>query len=554
MRLSLPAGLPKSTIWFVLTGIVFLLQLFPYTGIFLMLVLAPLWSVVLINIGFVSLAVEAALGRIAITWLLAPIIWFGGYTLAAWQSQRAFDQLGEEIAAFNAGKALPFHPQTQDLVLTTSEHDIHPGSLVQKYDIQIIYKSERSFKTAQHMSYQLGAETLCTTIRTDARYQAASVYAYGVHENAESGTKHKRKLTPGLCMIHAPQDPRKPVIHIEAKNERRTGFLLPATMTRITLRDGQGRRVELMSGRAATLPAWPKLTMGCGLNSGAPSWDCFAGFMRQRPQSAGGALAAIDVAALALGLRAASPTSRRDALTVISGVSLQDTVSRREDTSLTNLDRAIADASMRITVHDFAGLTQNTALLVSRADGLVSGLRNRLAAQHPIAEGIKNFGNLIAALPDAEFKRRAPEVIAILQSAREINLDNMAINLAYRLADLGPAALPLLERYAFEKPVRWAGSPYFALCRLGAPAAHHAERIAQTLYANGPSYTTRRKSESHMAAYITLLRFGRRDLLAGEHDADSQYRRNDYAYWSQTITPASPADDCTAKNAPRGRQ
>ncbi|MGL4323777.1 MAG: hypothetical protein ACRCTD_07015 [Beijerinckiaceae bacterium] len=554
MRLSLPAGWPKSLIWFIITGVLFLFQLFPYTGVFLMLVLAPFWSIVLLNIGFVALGVEAVIGRIAIVWLLAPIIWFGGYTVAFWQSQRAFDQLGDEIAAFNAGKALPFDSRAQDLVLTTSDYNIPAGALVQNYDVQAVYKSARGLKTAQHISYQLGVDPLCKTIRSDARYGAASVYATGVRDDAGTGTKRTRTMTPGLCMIHAPQDPRKPVVHIEAKDEKRKGFLLPAILTRITLSDGQGRRVELMHGRAAILSAWPKLAMGCALNSGGPSWDCDAGFMRQSQQDAGGAASASDVIAKALGLRAATPSSRRDALTAIPGVGLQDTVSRREDTSLTNLDRAIADTSMRITVHDFAGLTQNTALLVSRADGLVSGLRNRLAAQHPIAEGIKNFGNLIAALPDAEFKRRAPEVLTILQGAREINLDNMAINLAYRLADLGPAALPLLERYAFEKPVRWAGSPYFALCRLGAPAAHHAERIAQTLYANGPSYTTQRKSESHMAAYITLLRFGRRDLLAGEHDADSQYRRKDYAYWSQTITPASPADDCTAKNAPRGRQ
>jgi hypothetical protein len=39
----MPFGLPKSLIWFATTGVVYLLQVFPLTGVFLMFALAPFW-------------------------------------------------------------------------------------------------------------------------------------------------------------------------------------------------------------------------------------------------------------------------------------------------------------------------------------------------------------------------------------------------------------------------------------------------------------------------------------------------------------------------------
>ena len=64
---------PVSFWLFGWTGLVFVLQLIPFTGIFLMFLLAPFWSVVTLNLGFVALAYEAATGRVPRVWLLAPI-------------------------------------------------------------------------------------------------------------------------------------------------------------------------------------------------------------------------------------------------------------------------------------------------------------------------------------------------------------------------------------------------------------------------------------------------------------------------------------------------
>ena len=56
---DLPAGWPWSLWFFAITLIVYLLQRFPLTGVFLMVVGAAFWSVVLINLGVVGIGFEA---------------------------------------------------------------------------------------------------------------------------------------------------------------------------------------------------------------------------------------------------------------------------------------------------------------------------------------------------------------------------------------------------------------------------------------------------------------------------------------------------------------
>jgi hypothetical protein len=75
--------MPRSLMFFVATGVVYVLQFVPGIGIILMFMGAMFWPIVWINAGFVSLAIEAWIGRISRLWLVAPIAWFGGYYAVA---------------------------------------------------------------------------------------------------------------------------------------------------------------------------------------------------------------------------------------------------------------------------------------------------------------------------------------------------------------------------------------------------------------------------------------------------------------------------------------
>jgi hypothetical protein len=111
-------ALPKSLLFFAATGAVFLLQLFPYTGVFLMFLLAPFWSVVLVNLGFIGIALEAASGQVTRLWLILPTAWFGAYTWFAVADHGALERLQHDIAAANDSVRVTFNPSQQALVIT----------------------------------------------------------------------------------------------------------------------------------------------------------------------------------------------------------------------------------------------------------------------------------------------------------------------------------------------------------------------------------------------------------------------------------------------------
>ncbi|MBN9009246.1 MAG: hypothetical protein J0H63_03635 [Rhizobiales bacterium] len=68
--------------FFVATAVVFALQAIPPVGLFLMFMLAMVWSVLLINAGMIGVSFEAAIGRVSRWWLLLPLAFYGGYWAA----------------------------------------------------------------------------------------------------------------------------------------------------------------------------------------------------------------------------------------------------------------------------------------------------------------------------------------------------------------------------------------------------------------------------------------------------------------------------------------
>jgi hypothetical protein len=159
--------MPLSFAWFALTGFVYLLQLIPWTGVFLMLFAAPFWSVLTVNAGFVSLGVEALTGRIARLWLVAPLAWFGGYVAVSALNHRDFHQLAQAVARQNEGKTLPFSAASADLVIDSSHMSGAAGSLVRLYDLPAAYETNRHIKTASHHAHRLAGSEICRRIREE---------------------------------------------------------------------------------------------------------------------------------------------------------------------------------------------------------------------------------------------------------------------------------------------------------------------------------------------------------------------------------------------------
>ena len=144
---------------------------------------------------------------------------------------------------------------------------------------------------------------------------------------------------------------------------------------------------------------------------------------------------------------------------------------------------------------------------------------------------------MLASLPDAQFKAVVPRLLDSYAAAQQINTSVIWDRMANRLSSVGAPALPVLERLAFEQPDRLT-RPIYALCRVGAVAGRDGEEIARHLR------DTLRSDDQHIAAFKTLLRIGRSDLLENESDAQSQYRSDAYKSWRQTITSNSSINVC----------
>lgn len=553
-------GLPRSLWWFAATAIIFVLQWIPVTGIFLMFLLAPYWSILTVNAGFVSLGVEAALGRTSPYWLLAPLVWFGGYAIAAHQSDQELQRLDAEVRAGNARHIVPFDAAGAVIAVTYNADDLGNagGQLVQKYRLPVAYTDHSRYRQARranelprteagHHAERVGPAEICSRIQKDPRARPAGINAHYLQQK-------KPAAGAQACAYHMLEDPLQPVYRISAASEKLGSMLLSGRVKRLTVTAPDGTSIELRSGQAAALSSWPMPVMGCFLNSGRPAWECQAGFVRKRAQGLGGTgaygAAAVEVVARAFGLEERQASDSLDEEAASGIAALERALDRHETAASSNLDRLLADPTLRATVHDLAGLVERPELLVPRADAMVAAMSAALAHSKGNSESARNLQRLIAALPEPEFERLGADILRRLdegrpapeQQGRRPVRERIDESLAIRLGDLGAPALSLLERLAFAPRGDTAPHAVLGLCRMGRPASGLAPRLVEHIQSSAkPS------ADLRAAAYVTLVRWGRSDFAEPLMDGSGSSARRDYARRWPGLTPESGPEMCTLR-------
>lgn len=531
--------MPYSLIFFVATGIIFLLQFIPLTGIYLMFLGAAFWSVFTINAGFVALGVEAFAGRVSRFWVAAPIAWFGGYFALAALNHMAVNDLAKEFERFNAGKSIPFSGKMTALVIDSKSSNLSSaaGIFVQAYDVPVVYAATPNFKTAAHLAHRIGSAETCTLIRTKPEFGAS-----GVHT---SGFKEGTKFVDGLCKYYAPEDPSLPALIITAVTEKNDGWWLPNTVDNIRITAASGQTIELKSGYAAPIEWFPEPMLGCFLNSGNASWDCFANFSREKMRGLGAEGAyggsTIQIIAQALQLKPSPATERRKTIEESMEPQLGSIVEDRISLSVSNLDRLIADPTRNVTFHDLNGLTERLDTLGERAEAMSTAVIKTLDAGLRSRESSLNLQRMIAVLKPQDFSRVGKGLLAEFETRSTLHRKMFSDELLMRFGDLGPIAIPLLDQLAFVEGNTGSAAAILGLCRIGKPAEKLSEKVAAVLM------TTPRVgfyNEQHSAAFVALLRMGRPDLADQDPDAGSYYRAGDYAKLRQTATPESSPDIC----------
>ncbi|MCH9806494.1 MAG: hypothetical protein K0U74_02065 [Alphaproteobacteria bacterium] len=528
--------------WFKLTAVIFLLQWIPFTGVFLMLFLAPFWSVITVNAGFACLAIEALARPGLRLWLIAPVAYFGGYAVLAHLSQHEFTQLDTQFRASNASRSVSFNAAVHDLVITTKSDGLSGAarSLVHGYDVDRVYTQKRGLKTAGHTVSLIAARSVCDAIRQDSNARAARIYA--------ARPKINGKRTREICMVTGPADPTRPIVSISSRRTNQNSWLLPATLNTITVRSPDGRSVELNSGHAATLPWFPMPVMGCALNSGAPSWDCHAAFFRPTKRGLGApgtfGRANIPIIAKALGLEKISTAGLIAKATSNFPTALKANMGKRIDLSLANLKRIIADPSEKLTIHDITGLRDRTDLWRALVPQMTKTLIRAFDGGHSTRERAGMLQDLLNRLAPTEYRPVATEILAALASRPDLERRFVRRKTLARLAELGPAALPVLEhRLTFGRRGVNAGA-LNGLCIVGAPAAHLADKIAQPFL----DTNKRRNTDQRFAAFVTLLRLGRPNLADRTIEGSRLASDAVVIQLREKITPRSGPDACVDRN------
>jgi hypothetical protein len=538
-------GLPRSLWWFVLTGAIFLLQLFPYTGGFLMFLLAPFWSVVTINLGFLSIVIEVLARYVSPLWLVLPIAWFGGYLGAAFISHQQAARLDAELRGINASQHVTFQADAQALVLDGRSPHLSggPEHLVRSYRLPVAYTPNSGSKSATHRATRILPEALCSRVRGNPSYRAAGVF---ISSFSEPGTGARTRWAPvkGLCSASMPEDPQLPATFVEAKREKPSGLLTPFTLTRVTIYQGGQVAAKLVAGHAEVLDWRPMPLMGCGLISARASWECFAGFWRTTVGVGGNGAyggATIEAVAGSLGLEKAFAADRREEIEATPVPTLDTIVGRSTDLSLAVLDAVIKDPMRRITVHDVRGLAEQPALLGDRPPAMVAAVGRALANGRSTYETARVLQGILAHLPAPDFDTIGPALIAVLAAQPALDSDILSATLANRLGRLGAPAVPILERVLFANPRRPYRAALYGLCRAGADAAPLAERIA-SLASTGDRRT--RQRDLDVAVYAALLRMGRADIVEREKEASGRFANIPSRMIARAITASSPPEVC----------
>lgn len=459
---------PISLIGLVATGVIFVLQVIPLTGIFLMFALAMLWSVVLVNASMIGVAIEVFTGRVSRWWVLLPLAFYGGYWSVAALDHLALRDLTSRYDVSNAQVVTGFDPARQALVL---EGNDDAAWLTQNFALPVAYSTNRNVPEG-YLSHRMIENGACVEVRKSRALQASFIQWDVV---ADGDAVLGRRWDKRFCSLSMPEKPVPPIVVIKQEETKDFEQSLPVTRITTTIVMPDGGRFHLLGGTAAPLSWIPMPIIGCFLNS-LTGWDCTAGFKRNGfiPIVSGNTRYRRDLLSVAgaLGLRRVAIADRRGS---DSSIALAKIAAIEEATlarQLSKLDAMTANPFALVTEWQVGVVASHPDALAPRADAIMTGIERAATAgrsSYPAEESGRILAGLVAGLPHDSFMAFGPRILSVYAGADEKHWLWRAEPLLRRLGELGPDALPyLINAKALLPSVDGAGIE--GLCRIGSPA------------------------------------------------------------------------------------
>jgi hypothetical protein len=532
-----PMRTPRSLIFFLITAAVFALQAFPFTGIFLMLMMAPFWSVVLINAGMVGTGLEAVSGRVSRFWVLLPLAFYGGYFVYVASDRATLGALSARYAANNAAVTIPFDAAAHALVFAGSGDG--GAWYVQNYDLPVAYTRNGNFPE-KYLSNRMMARDVCAKIHENPALGQAFVHGFGFHDGEETGSS---RMEERFCGLRMPERPELPPVVVSTREVKRSEATLPVTQVTTTVTVPGGRRYTLQGGTAAPLPWLPMPVMGCALNSGAPSWDCDAGFYRRStPIVPGSTRYSRDSITLAeaLGLKRVAIADRRGGDPSLVLAKMADVEASTLSRQLAAIDRMIADPLAKVEDWQVGVVASRPDVLAEKAEAIITGMERATPYgeldRRKARESGRILAGLVSKLPQDRFGSFGPRLLALYAQADDQHWLWDSEPLIRRLGDLGASALPYLTNRRASKPsVNEAGIE--GLCRVGAPAKTAAEPLLLARW----QATTDFNRDERRDLFVAMRRIGIEPPLL-RNDKRDQFAKL-RAEWGDII-PTSPPRVC----------
>jgi hypothetical protein len=501
--LNLPAGAPASLAYLVAALVVVALQVFPIPGIFLMIVGGPLWAGVLITIAMVGTVWEVATGQVSPVWLVLPGLYFGLYHCAVGWERIAAARITAAIADFNAGKQLAFDPARQDLLLVKGKGDWHIGSSALLLD----YALPRVFEGGR-VTF-IGTPEACKLASSEAARESglSSFFnSFGKRANVPEAMREGG-------IISAPGEPERPVLSVTSDSTNRWERLVPLVVSDFTLLDAEsGANCQLRTARASLLATFPFPIIGFALNSGAPKWQGFAGWKRQRARPlAAGAIDGREMIADALGLAPSVDLAARAVGAEAVAAMIAQSDVELTDKELAILEAMLADPLTHIKNGWFRHLIVRPEVVAPFSDRIIAALGLLQTTDLRGSETGRNLWRLLAALPDEVLALYRARIVAWLDPAAARPWTAATDEIYARL----DAAVPqeraiLLHRLETQRGdlQTWL-LPGFAKMGSAAPAEVKARLLALwRARAPDPAKKGSKRGSDDTVLYFTLARMG----------------------------------------------
>jgi hypothetical protein len=273
--------IPVSIWLLVFSVVVFLLQISPLPGIFLMMFGAPFWPVITVNIAFLLMFVEAISGRAPKWMIVLPALYLGGYLYCSYLGRVEGQRLVDEAARQNSEVHIPFSPDHDSLVFDQRNGEEQVGrNFLRLYDIpevfDIIDANRRSRRNASAPEYRSVRLELFKRI-------AATRHAVQEMIQEKSGFLDSDGYNPNkppLCFAIRTAEQPDSILLIDVSETKEENWLISKKIQNIDVARTNGTHYKLTGVHATRLGWFPIPMAGYALNSGNPSWNLILGFLQ----------------------------------------------------------------------------------------------------------------------------------------------------------------------------------------------------------------------------------------------------------------------------------